>query len=49
MISRGPASLTIESKEDGAVMGANLSGESNVGNGKLVGKCGVWRGSLSGR
>ena len=40
MISRGPASRTIESKEDGAGMGANLSAESNGGNGQLAGKCG---------
>jgi hypothetical protein len=40
MISPGPASLTIESKEEGAGIGANLSTESNVGNGQLAGKCG---------
>ncbi len=36
----GPASLTIESKEEGAGIGANLSTESNVGNGQLAGRCG---------
>ena len=35
-----PASLTVESKEEGAGMGANLSTESNVGDGQLAGKCG---------